>query len=363
MKIALYINAINGGGAERVLVVLANELSKRGHDVVFVTSYPAEGEYPLCDGVVRENLEPVEVKDSFLARNTRRILRLRSLITKHNPDVLLAFMAEPNIRALAASVATGVPTVVSVRNDPRKEYGSAFLKVLADVLFRRAAHIVFQTNEAREFFPSAVQRKSSVILNPVDEKFFDVTANPLSDVVVTCARLAPQKNQAMLIEAFDLVSKRFPHATLEIYGSGELRGDLETLISMRDLGDRVFLKGDTPDVPFVLSHAGVFVLPSLYEGLPNALMEAQAAGVASVATDCPCGGPRMLIEDGVDGYLSDFSAEMFSEKLASLLADGGLRMKMSAAARTKAQAYRSSHVVDEWEALLVSLAALKKRRG
>lgn len=360
MKVALYINAINGGGAERVLTVLANELSKRGHDVVFVTSYPAEGEYPLCDGVVRENLEPVEVKGSFLARNIRRILRLRSLLGKHDPDVLLAFMAEPNIRALVASIATGVPTVVSVRNDPRKEYGNTLLKTLADVLFGRAAHVVFQTDEAKALFPPAVQRKSSVILNPVDEKFFDVAANPSSDVVVTCARLAPQKNQAMLIEAFDSVSRAFPHATLEMYGSGELRDDLEGLIAARNLDTRVFLMGDTSDVPSVLSRAGVFVLPSLYEGLPNALMEAQAAGVASVATDCPCGGPRMLIEDGVDGYLSDFSPEMFSEKLALLLADENLRMKMSVAARAKAQAYRSSRVVDEWEELLVSLAASKK---
>lgn len=361
MKIILYINAINGGGAERVLTVLANELSRRGHDVVFATSYPAEGEYPLCDEVVRENLEPVEVKDSFLARNARRTLRLRSLIGKHDPDVLLAFMAEPNIRALAASIATGVPTVVSVRNDPRKEYGSAFLKALANALFRRAAHIVFQTHEAKAFFPLAVQQKSSVILNPVDERFFDVEPNPSSDVVVTCARLAPQKNQAMLIESFDSISKRFPHATLEIYGSGELRGDLEDLIAACNLGDRVFLKGDTSDVPSVLSHAGVFALPSLYEGLPNALMEAQAVGVASVATDCPCGGSKMLIEDGVNGYLSDFSAEVFSEKLAALLADKGLRARMSSAAREKAQAYRSSRVVDEWEALLVSLA--RKRKG
>ena len=102
------------------------------------------------------------------------------------------------------------------------------------------------------------------------------------------------------------------------------------------------------------------MIKSFFRKFKSARMASKVVGVI-LAADCPCGGSKMLIEDGVNGYLSDFSAEVFSEKLAALLADKGLRARMSSAAREKAQAYRSSRVVDEWEALLVSLA--RKRKG
>ena len=80
MKIAFYINAINGGGAARALTVLANGLARRGCETVFVTSYPCETEYGLDKEVVRVNLEPKKIEDSFFQRNVRRVASLRGVL-------------------------------------------------------------------------------------------------------------------------------------------------------------------------------------------------------------------------------------------------------------------------------------------
>ena len=99
----------------------------------------------------------------------------------------------------------------------------------------------------------------------------------------------------MLIESFKDVVKEIPSARLNIYGEGPLEKELLSLVKKYSLENNVFLKGRISDVPSVLAKASLFVLSSDIEGAPNALMEAMAAGVPCVSTDCPCGGPKMLL--------------------------------------------------------------------
>lgn len=338
------------------MTVLANYFSKDGIDVALITSYPCEREYALNKKVRRINLESTKINDSFLKRNIRRVCLLRRVLNQYKPDALIAFMAEPNLRALVATIGTGIPTIVSVRNDPSREYGSKLFRIAAKILFRRASWVVFQTDEAQKWFSSSIRDKSSIILNPVSDVFFETQRRPEHGLIVTCGRLTEQKNQAMLLKAFAQIVDAIPDAYLEIYGEGELRSKLKEQIIELGLENRALLKGYADEVPSILSRASVFALSSNYEGLSNALLEAMAVGVPSVVTDCPCGGARMLIDQGVTGLLTEVNnTEEFAYSLRLILSNRDLADELSANAREKAKGCTAKSIAKEWYLLLESV--------
>lgn len=292
-----YINTINGGGAERVMVNLAKCFSENGYDTSLVTSFRNTWEYPVAESVKRFSLEEQEIKQSRLKRNLTRISKVRKLCKEEEPDVLVSFMEEPNFRAILATRGLPVKTLVSVRNDPNKEYAGKLGAFVGKVLLPMADGCVFQTKEAQEWFPERLQKKSKIIYNAVKEDFYHIERKPNRGEIVTCGRLTEQKNHAMLISAFAEIVKQHPYATLKIYGEGTLRETLQEQINAAGLQGRAFLMGATNDVGNALQTADLFVLSSDYEGMPNALMEAMAVGVPCISTDCPCGGPKDLFRE------------------------------------------------------------------
>lgn len=293
-KWMLYINAIHDGGAERVLVNLAKYFAEQGIDTTLVTSFRDSWEYPLDPRVRRLTLEEEQLHQSRLQRNVGRIAKLRRLCRQEKPDLLLAFMAEPNFRAVMATRGLPLKTVVSVRNDPEREYAGKAGRLVGKCLLPLADGCVFQTQDAKAWFPEKLQKKSAIIYNAVKPEFYEVQRLPVPGEIVTCGRLEEQKNHALLIEAFARMQERRPDTVLKIYGEGSLRPMLERQIAALGLTDKVLLMGATNNVAAALRTASLFVLSSDYEGMPNALMEAMAAGVPCVSTDCPCGGPREL---------------------------------------------------------------------
>lgn len=300
-KIYLYINVLGGGGAERVIANLANTLAEDGCETTLITSFPVDKEYSIDKKVRRLLLEDHEFRQSRLKRNVTRISKLRKICKEEKPDILISFMEEPNFRAILATRGLPVKTLVSVRNDPNKEYAGKIGQFVGKVLLPMADGCVFQTSDAQKWFPERLQKKSRIIYNAVKEEFYQVERTPVRGEIVTCGRLTEQKNHRLLIDAFAEVQKIYPFATLKIYGEGVLREKLQNQIESLNLNEKVFLMGATNDVAKALQTADLFVLSSDYEGMPNALMEAMAAGVPCISTDCPCGGPRELFgEDASD---------------------------------------------------------------
>ena len=348
MKILFYINAIHDGGAERVMVNLAKYFSENGYETILVTSFRDTWEYKVEGNVRRLTLEEREINQGRLARNLSRIIKLRHILKVEKPDVAVSFMAEPNFRMLISSIGLPIKIIVSVRNDPNREYAGKIGRFVGKWILPLADGCVFQTKEAQAWFPKRLQKKSTVIFNPVKEEFFHIERKPIKGEIVTCGRLEAQKNHKLLIDAFSDVVKVYPYARLKIYGEGSLRNSLQEQINRLDLQDKAFLMGATNDVGKALQTADLFVLSSDYEGMPNALMEAMAAGVPCISTDCPCGGPRELISNHIDGILIKVNNRkaLFCEIEKYY---NGLCKMISEKARLKAQLFLPNEINRIWE--------------
>ena len=344
-----YINSLEKGGAERVIAQLAERFSADGYRCVLVSSYIAEDEYALSPAVTRRTMEQQKSTESRLRKNLRRISALRSYIRELRPDAVIAFMQEPSFRAVLAAAGTGVPVIVSVRNDPEKEYAGKVGHFVGRRILPHADGCVFQTEQAKAWFPMSLQRKSAVILNQVSPAFFERKYSGERHGIVTVGRLNMQKNQAMLIRAFARIADRTDEE-LYIYGTGALIDELRSLAEERGVAGRVHFMGNSDRVAEDIAGARIFVLPSDYEGMPNALLEAMALSLPCVATDCPCGGPAAVIRDGENGCLIPVGDETaLADRLLRLLSDRALADRLGMAAGRTAEQFRPERVFAVWK--------------
>ena len=353
-KILFYIDSLRAGGAQRVMSNLVRYFAETGYDVILVNDYidsePDLIRYDVPTSVKRLALRH-ELAGNKYIKNVERILNLRRIAKAEKPDVMLSFLGKPNKRLLLATVGLQSKKIVSVRNDPLKEYGkSIFNKIIANTLFSFADGVVFQTEDAMKYFNKSIREKSTIILNPVSQSFFDTEWIGQSKTIITCGRLEKQKNHRLLINAFAQIAEQYSDYDLIIYGEGPLRAELEDLCSELGLQNRVYLPGNTDKIPMLIQQSSVFVLSSDFEGMPNALMEALAEGAPCISTDCPCGGPKVLIQDGINGLLTDCGNDsMLAEKIRFLLGNTEQAKKLGDAARELSNEFLPEIIYRKWE--------------
>lgn len=349
-RVMFYINQIYEGGAERVMAYLVNAFADAGYESILVTSFWHDGEYKISDKVNRITIEEKRTQQSWLQKNILRVAVLRKACKKYKPDILISFMAEPNLRAMAAAFGLQTRNLISVRGDPDREYMGWKRRFLGKHMLQFADACVFQTEDAKAWFPQKLQKKSRIIMNPVGNRFYKVKRNPVKNKIVACGRLMPIKNHRLLIDAFANVRQKMPDAVLEIYGQGKMEQELQRRINELGITDCAFLMGQTAEMEEVLSKADLFVLTSDAEGMPNALLEALAAGVPCISTDCPCGGPGMVIEDDVNGRLVEVNnTNMLEKRILELLLDRKKLKQLGEKARKRARMFSEETVFLNWK--------------
>ena len=358
-KIAFHLNSLQQGGAERVVSNLANRFAKEGYEVVIATEWYGTDEFALDQKVrrVHVGLTKEDEDRSRISKMLRRIWYLRRFMKKEKPDVVVAFTRGVLYRALAAGIGTGIPVVISVRTDPVGHYDKKADKLRIPLLFPHAAGCVFQTEGAKAFFAPYLQENSRIILNPLNPKYVGV---PEPDVrtkdVVQSGRLVDFKNQPMLIRAFLKVHEKHPDYTLKIYGPDSKDGTkeiLESIIHENHAEDFVKLMGGSNTLEKDLADAALYAFSSDWEGLPNALMEAMALGLPVVSTDCPCGGPKTLIEDGVNGLLVPIMGEKaMTDGILRLIEDRELAERLGREARKISERANEDAVFEQWQTYL-----------
>ena len=364
MHIACMISSLIKGGSERVMCNLADYFVQQGNKVTLVTQYRREDEYPLNPKVKRilSQITEAEMGRNRISNFIRRFQKLRNIWKTEKPDAILVFIGKNNFMALLTAWGLHIPVVVSVRADPNQEYPNRWMRFMARHLFKKAAGVILQTRECMEFFPRAVKRKSVILHNPVNEVFFE---NPYEGerehTIVTVGRIDENKNQALLLRAFALIAADYPDYQIILYGKGDQEENLKQLADNLGIADRVIFAGNVSDVADKIKKAGVFVLTSNTEGMPNALIEAMVLGLPVIATDCPCGGPRDLIEDGVNGILTPVGdVDKMKENLQHILNDLQNALHMGQTARESTAIYREKIVYCEWMEYLLKISGQKK---
>lgn len=360
MHIILFISALRKGGAERVMVNLAGYLQSQGVRVTVVTQYICENEYELPAGIPRilSEITEQETTGSRVGDLLARYRKLRRIWKEQDPDVILSFIGKNNIMALLAAAFTGIPVVVSVRGEPKSEYYSKAMRLIAKTLFGAAAGVIVQTEDARSFFPAFIRKKSVILKNPLNPAFVQPRFTGKRDGrIVSVGRVDQNKNHEMILRAFAKIADRFPESRLVVYGDGDRRQKLQELTSELKLTERAEFPGAVTDVPNRIKTVSAFVLSSGHEGMPNALIEAMCLGIPSVSTDCPCGGPRELIRDGVNGYLIPVGdVDALAERLAEILSDENKAEQMSIESAKLLEQYHPEKVNESWMRYLLSKA-------
>lgn len=342
MKIFLFTSVLSGGGAERVLCQLANGLSVE-HNVTLIASYKTDNEYFVDSSVDKIYIDNIKHKSFF-----RQITRLRKLAWTKKPDVCISFLPHPNFKLLISMFGLKTKTIISVRNDPEKEYASIVTRILAYTLYPFSNGIVFQTRDAQSFFPESIRKKSAVIMNQVDKRFFNIKRGT-GEYWLATGRLEKQKNYPLMITAFANVCRRHPDEVLKIYGEGSEKESLRKLIKQLGMEHNILLMGVTNDVPQQLKNAKGFILSSDYEGMPNGLLEALAAGVPCIATDCPCGGPREVIHTGINGVLVSINNKIELESaIEKILCDPEFSNRLEINAREMALKFNPVNILGDW---------------
>jgi glycosyltransferase involved in cell wall biosynthesis len=303
------------GGAEKVTVHLANGLAARGYNVDMVL-FEARGEF-LSD------LDPkICVVDLKASRMLSAVPRFAAFLRKRRPSVVISALEHVNIGAIFARQLSGtsIPVVVAIHSTRsmaamyKQGFRRHFLRIGARWCYPRASRIICVSRGVADDFAlvTGIRRNQlRVIYNPVvtnqvralsceslEHPWFAPGAPP---VVLAVGRLSAVKDYASLVRAFDIVRQKHT-ARLMILGEGEDRPRLQGLIAQLQLESCVALPGFGANPYAYLSRAALFVLSSLSEALPTALIEALALGTPVIATDCKC-GPREILQNGRFGTL------------------------------------------------------------
>ena len=313
-RVALFVSSLRGGGAERVMLEIAEEFARRGLSVDLVLAR-AEGPY------MELLSEDVRLIDLDSSRTVTSFHKLICYLYQNRPDALLSTLDATNVLALIARkfffrdlrlvVRQAIPLSMEIT------HGSFRVRIIQRLLKRllpAADAVVGVSSGVAEDLRRIVPRASDFILaipNPVGiADIAEKAALPMEhpwfnddsgSVILSAGRLTSVKDHATLLRAFADVTRSRP-ARLVILGVGPERENILELAERLGVSQHVNLPGFEVNPFAYMSRSKVFVLPSRYEGFPNVLTQAMACGTPVVSTDCPS-GPSEILEDGKWGRL------------------------------------------------------------
>jgi glycosyltransferase involved in cell wall biosynthesis len=407
---------LGAGGAQRVVSLLLNHWESRGARVALMTLFPNPDAYQLNPGVHREDfqlgasvppgqgglrqtnyridaalerlggdhtawraragalgLRLFRALRDALARviaaispgaieriiaGSRQVVWLRGRIEAINPRVVVSFLGSTNIQTLLAAGGLGIPVLISERNDPAMQRLDQPWETLRSRVYPRADRVTANSAGALETLARHIPReKLRQVANPLAVPPCPPDIAPHGQRLVLVARLVEQKGVDLLIDAFARVAGRLPDWRLDLVGDGPLRGRLEAQAARSGVAERVSFLGHQSDpFPFLYA-ASVFVLPSRFEGMPNAMLEAMGAGLAIIVSDASP-GPLELIRDGETGLVfPNGDTEALADAILRLCCDQTLRERLATASASLAADMALGRVAADWEALISEAGA------
>lgn len=366
-RVAIYLPALQIGGAQRVTINIANGLAARDFPVDLVVSFDEGGLANEVDEAISVvDLQTPAVPGLGIGASVHS---LGAYLDRARPPVLIAAMTHANVVAMAARHLSNSETALvatehnqfGVENTPKNR----LVEFVAARAYRHVSRLVAVSEGVATTLAeqTGIDRDEvTVLYNPVDVTEIRRRAmEPLShpwldddalDVVFTVGRLTPAKDIPTLLAAFERVHERRPMTRLIVAGRGEHREQLQEEAVGRGLSEIVAFPGYV-DNPFAyMRGADAFALSSVHEGLPTVLVEALACGCPVVATDCPS-GPREILEDGALGPLVPVAdPEAFATATVDVLTDPTSPARL----RDRADDFAMDRTIDRYADLVERVA-------
>jgi glycosyltransferase involved in cell wall biosynthesis len=375
-RILLLGTQMSIGGAQKVLLDQADWFHQQGHQVFAAFIYDkenlrdrwqAESNVPIIDLKAHQKDGNFFVNGILLVRG---LFSLWRLIRREKIQVIETFTHDSNMLALPVAWLAGVPVRIAthhgvIENFPR---------------WRETIHTwMVNHNIAQSLVVVSSRIKQQAILEGVAAKRISVIQNGITPIsiegvdkstvrkeaglkdedlfLLSVGRLVYQKAHAILIQAMPQILEKYPNLKLGICGDGGLRSQLEIQIKESGLSNSVKLIGVQDHIEHFLAVADIFVLPSRWEGLPIALLEAMSAGLPVAATRVE--GVDEVVRDGEDGYLvNPEDSNELATAILKLLARPNLRLEMGAAARRHVTENYDNHTMcDKYLQLMIELMA------
>lgn len=345
MKIAFFIDSMNGfGGAQRVISVLSNAFTGGGNEVMLLmTGDTAESVYPLEDATRYAYTGPC----NGVANKLKKYITLRKKVLEFKPDVAVAFLTATNVVAALILRFTGIPLIISERNDPDKCTPNE--KRLSKLFYPFADGLVVQTENIKQQLSRIYKKEIKIIPNPLQQFNFEKNDYALSKKMVAVGRINVQKNYPLMLEAFKQLLQEYPGYQLHIYGAGDRLDEYQSLAQELAIQDNVTFMGNRPNPLERELDADMYVMSSDFEGMPNALAEAMSVGFPSISTDCDGGGARYLIRDGQNGILVEKgNREQLAQAMKVLAQDRAYAKRLGEEAKSLKQMLHIDKITQLW---------------
>lgn len=359
-RILLLIPRMGGGGAERFVSIIANNICDQ-YTIRIATLVSRGDFYRLKPAIEVVNAGYSINRKSRLTRCfsmgihfLNALLFVRKQIQTFQPDIVFSLLKEMDIISYLALKTLKRKQIIihSERNDPTTR--SRRVQKLLERIYRKSDMLVCQTKVVAEYY--GMVHKKTVIPNPVDFSIFPNTTNEAEPKrIVAVGRLQEQKNFIMLEKAFAKIAKQYPDITVTIYGDGPQHQMLAKAIEQDDLQTRFILYGASKDVLNKIKDAAVFAFPTNYEGFPNALIEAVAMGIPVVTTDFATGVAREIVNEKVGAIVPVGDVDAFANALKEMLDNREKRNYIREHSREVLEPFTVDKVVTKWNDLFQTL--------
>ena len=355
LNIAFIVGSLNGGGAERVISEMANYWAKEGKNVSILALKREKPFYSLHPEVQYIELG-LAVKSRFffdgLVHGIYEVKAISKTLKRNNIEVAISFFADINILSVMAAKITHIPVIISERSNPFFVKLSFKWVIARKWFYRLANYLVVQTEAVKPYYKN-FGVKATNIPNPVPGIKVDTTKK--EKTILAVGRLEKLKGFELLMEAFKEAG--LPDEwKLKIVGDGKYE---DTLIKYRNeagLKDKVIFPGRIKDMGEVYGKASVFVLSSMYEGFPNALIEAMSAGLPVISFNCKF-GPEEIIEHRENGILVEaFDTKELAKEIHDLVYNEKERIRLGRNAIKVKEKYSCQKIMDKWEEVIDSIS-------
>jgi L-malate glycosyltransferase len=349
IRIAYVIDHLKVGGAQRHLVEVVRGLDRRIYAPEMWTAAAQPGDLAPVFERLGAPVRSFGIRSTMLhSRTLGAVSRVALELRRRDVQVVHGYLFEGNfLAAMVGRRARRPVTLISKRSLDR--YGRPDRRAAAWLSNRLADRVLVNATAVREIVVDhewCREDKIDLIPNGVDLPVRTRGSRSLPDergdgpLVGMVGRLGWKKGYEHALDAFALLRDRVPGLRVDIVGDGDLRAELEARIERLGLGDTVRLLGQRSDVPACLERFDCFVLSSIIEGMPNALLEAMAMGLPVVTTSA--GGSAEVVEDGVSGLVvPPANPAALADAVGRILGDSSLATRFAHAAEHRVREHYS----------------------